>query len=101
AKGKLRRKVRGLRAIERRVLEAHRPAAAPEPTPPDERSKTDAPPLAGASEAAAPCASSDLGLPTTDSALAATGVATTGEALVEGEAGRRVFGGLAGGGGGV
>src|SRR5262249_56316556 len=101
AKVKMRRKVRGLRAIERRVLEAHRPAAAPEPTPPDERSKTDAPPLAGASEAAAPCASSDLGLPTTDSALAATGVATTGEALVEDEAGEVGGGDLGGGGGGL
>src|SRR5215831_4854437 len=92
AKVKMRRKVRGLRAIERRVLENHRPAAAPELTPPDERSKPEAPPLAGASEAAAPCASSDLGLPTTDSALAATGVATTGEALVEDEAGEVVLG---------
>ena len=73
AKVTMRRKVRGWRAIERRVLEDHRLAAAPEPPPPDERSKTDAPPLAGASEAAAPCAS--------------TGVATTGEALVEDEAG--------------
>ena len=33
AKVKMRRKVRGLRAIERRVLEDRRPAAAPEPTP--------------------------------------------------------------------
>ena len=39
AKVKMRRKVRGLRAIERRVLEDHRPAAAPEPPPADERSK--------------------------------------------------------------
>src|SRR2546422_5659219 len=39
AKVKMRRKVRGWRAIERRVLEDHRPAAAPEPTPPDERAK--------------------------------------------------------------
>jgi hypothetical protein len=92
AKVKMRRKVRGLRAIERRVLEDHRPAAAPEPTPPDERSKTDAPPLATAPEAAAPCASSDRGLPTTDSALEATGGATTGEALVEDEAGEVVLG---------
>ncbi|HSX78469.1 MAG TPA: hypothetical protein VLQ80_07870 [Candidatus Saccharimonadia bacterium] len=47
AKVKMRRKVRGLRALERRVLEAHRPAAAPEPTPSDERAKTAAPPLGG------------------------------------------------------
>jgi hypothetical protein len=93
AKVKMRRKVRGLRAIERRVLEGHRPAAAPEPTPPDERSKTEAPPLAAASEAAAaPCASRNLSLPTTDSALEATGVATTREALVEAAAGEVVLG---------
>ena len=83
AKVKMRRKVRGLRAIERRVLEEHRPAAAPEPTPPDERSKT---------AAAAPCASSDLGLPATDSALEATGGATTGDARVEDEVGEVVLG---------
>jgi hypothetical protein len=83
AKVKMRRKVRGLRAIERRVLEDHHPAAAPEPTPPDERSKT---------AAAAPCASSDLGLPATDSALEATGGATTGEARVEDEVGEVVLG---------
>src|SRR5438128_6772348 len=41
AKVKMRRKVRGLRAIERRVLEDRRPATAPEPTPPAERPKTD------------------------------------------------------------
>src|SRR5712671_4773742 len=80
AKVKMRRKVRGLRAIERRVLEEHRPAAAPEPTPPDEPSKTDAPPLAAASEAAAPCASSARGLP------------TAGEAFVEDEEGEVVLG---------
>src|SRR5205807_3653411 len=89
AKVKMRRKVRGLRAIERRVLEDHRPAAAPEPTPPDERSKPEAVPLVAAS---APCASSDLGLPATDSALEATGGATTGEALVEDEVGEVVLG---------
>src|SRR5262249_54356041 len=53
AKVKVRRKVRGLRAIDRRVMEDHRPAAAPERTPPDERSKPEAAPLAAASEAAA------------------------------------------------
>jgi len=80
AKVKMRRKVRGLRALERRVLEEQRPAAAPEPTPPDEPSKTDAPPLAAASEAAAPCASSARGLP------------TAGEAFVEDEEGEVVLG---------
>jgi hypothetical protein len=94
AKVKMRRHVRGLRAIERRVLEDRRLAAAPASTPPDERAKTEATPLAAASEAAtvAPCASSDLGLPATDSALEATGVATTGEALVEDEMGEVVLG---------
>jgi len=94
AKVKMRRHVRGLRAIERRVLEDRRLAAAPASTPPDARAKTDAPPLAAASEAAtaAPCASSDLGLPATASALEATGVATTGEALVEDEMGEVVLG---------
>ena len=94
AKVKMRRHVRGLRAIERRVLEDRRPAAAPASTPPDERAKTDATPLAAASEAAtaAPCVSSDLGLPATDSALEATSVATTGEALVEDEMGEVVLG---------
>src|SRR6267142_7015155 len=53
SKVKMRSKVRGLRTIERRVLEAHRPAAAPAPTPSDERSKTAAPPLVGAAVAAA------------------------------------------------
>jgi hypothetical protein len=92
AQVKMRRKVRGLRAIERRVLEGHRPAAAPEPTPPDERSKTEAPPLAAASEAAAPCASRNLSFPTTESALEATGGATTREALVAAAAGEVVLG---------
>ena len=92
AKVKMRRKVRGLRAIERRVLEAHRPAAAPEPTPSDERSKTDAPPLVAAAKAAAPWTPSDRGLPTTDSAVEATGGATTEEALVKDEAGEVVLG---------
>jgi hypothetical protein len=92
AKVKMRRKVRGLRAIERRVLEAHRPTAPPEPTPSDERSKTDAPPLVAAAVAAAPWTPSDRGLPTTDSAVEATGVATTEEALVKAEAGEVVLG---------
>src|SRR5262249_10187510 len=100
AKVKMRRHVRGLRAIERRVLADRRLAAAPASTPPDARAKTDAPPLAAAEAAtAAPCASSDLGLPATDSALEATGVATSGEALGEDEMGEVVLGyGAAGGG---
>jgi hypothetical protein len=92
AKVKMRRQGRGVRAIERRVLADHRPAATPEPPPPDERSKPEVAPLAAASDAAAPCASSDLGLPATDSALEATGGATPGEVLVADEVGEVVLG---------
>jgi len=82
AKVKMRRKVRGLRAIERRVLEERRQAAAPAPTPADERPKTDAPPRA----------SSDLGWISTESPLEATGGATTGEARGADEGGEVVLG---------
>src|SRR6266566_1186013 len=69
AKVKMRRKVRGLRAIERRVLEERRQAAAPEPLPPDEGPKTEGSPRVDPSEAAAPCASSDPGWVPMDSAM--------------------------------
>ena len=93
AKVKMRRKVRGLRAIERRVLEERRQAAAPEPLPLDERPKTEESPRADLPEAARPpCASSDLGFVPTESALEVTGLATTGEAAVEDEAGEVVLG---------
>src|SRR5438034_1530945 len=72
AKVKMRRKVRGLRAIERRVLEERRQAAAPEPLPPDEGPKTEESPRAAPSEAAAPYASSDPGFVPMESALEAT-----------------------------
>src|SRR2546426_3976225 len=64
AKVTMRRKVRGLRAIERGVLEERRQATAPEPTPPHETSKADAAPLSELPAAAAPvpCASSDVGV---------------------------------------
>jgi hypothetical protein len=78
AQGKRRRPGRGRRALARRVREDHRPAAAPAPTPPDERSKT---------AAAAPWAASARGLPATESALEAPGGATTGEARVADEGG--------------
>src|SRR5712691_6670951 len=92
AKVKMRRKVRGLRALERRVLEERRQAAAPVPTPADERPKTDEPPRASPSEAtaAAPRASSDLGWTSTESTLEATGGATTEEARGEDEVGEVV-----------
>jgi len=94
AKVKMRRKVRGLRAIERCVLEERRQAAAPEPTPPHETSKADDVPLSELPAAAAPApwASSDLGAVHTDSALEATGWGAAGEPVVEDEAGEVVLG---------
>src|SRR3989442_15044245 len=88
------RKVRGLRAIERRVLEDRRPAAAPEPTPPAERPKTDETPQTDLPAVATPeaCVGSDLGGDRTDSALDATGWAVPGEAGVADEAGGVVRG---------
>jgi hypothetical protein len=86
AKVKMRRKVRGLRAIERRVLEDHRPVAAPAPPPLHETPNT------AEAHAPAPCTSSDLGLVRTDSALEATGGATPGAARVEDEVGDVVLG---------
>src|SRR5258708_40360287 len=70
AKVKMRRKVRGLRAIERWVLEERRTTTALEPTAQPERAKTAdmpranppevvAPPMAATPE---PCASSDRGV---------------------------------------
>jgi hypothetical protein len=92
AKVKMRRKVRGLRAIERCVLEDRRHTAVPEPPPLHETPKTAAPPRANTPEAPAPCASSDLGLVRTDSARAATGLAAVGDPGVADEAGEVVLG---------
>jgi hypothetical protein len=94
AQGKMRRTVRGLRASERRVIEARHHAAAPVPTLPDERPKTDEPTRAHPAEApaAAPRASSDLSLTSTESPLEATGVTTTGDARGEDEMGEVVLG---------
>jgi hypothetical protein len=77
AKVKMRRKVRGLRVRERRVLAARRQAAAPDPTRPQESPKGDDTPGIAPSEAAAaaPCAPGGLGL------------ATPGNVPVEDEAG--------------
>jgi hypothetical protein len=82
AKVKMRRKVRGLRAIERRVLEERRHAAAPTPTPTDESPKTAEPPRA----------SSDLGWTSTESPPEATGGTTTEEARGADEGGEVVLG---------
>jgi hypothetical protein len=100
AKVKMRRKVRGLRAIERRVLAERRTTTAPEPTAQPERSKTAdmpranppavvAPPMAATSE---PCATSERGVLRPDGALDATGLRGAGEAEVEDEVGEVVLG---------
>src|SRR2546428_10207651 len=93
----MRRKVRGVRAMERRVLEDRRPAAAAEPPPPAERPKTDETPQTDLPAVATPeaCVGSDLGGDRTDSALDATGWAVPGEAGVADEAGEGVVGGCA------
>jgi hypothetical protein len=94
AKVKMRRKVRGLRAIERCVLEERRQATAPEPTPPHETAKADDVPLSEQPAAAAPApwAASDLGAVRTDSTYEAIGVAAAGEPVVEDEASEVVLG---------
>jgi hypothetical protein len=94
AQVKMRRTVRGVRAIERRVLEDRRPATAPEPTPPAERPKTDETPQTDRPAVATPeaCVGSALGGDRTDSALDATGWAVPGEAGVADEAGEVVLG---------
>jgi hypothetical protein len=92
AKVKMRRTVRGLRAIERRVLEDRRQTAVPEPPPLHETPKSAAPPRANTPEAPAPCASSDLGLVRTDSAREATSWAAVGDPGVVDEAGEVVLG---------
>jgi hypothetical protein len=80
AQVKRRSTVRGLRAIERCVLEDRRQAAAPAPPPLDESPQTEDTPLTDPSEAPASCTSGTLGL------------TTIGEAPVEDEAGEVVLG---------
>src|SRR5262249_62396985 len=89
AKVKMRRNVRGLRAIERRVLADRRQAAASAPPLPQESPQGDDALLINPSAAAtaAPGAPGALGL------------ATTGNAPVEDEAGEGVLGYCAAGGG--
>ena len=86
AKVTMRSKVRGLRAIERRVLTERRHAAAPESPPP---SASATPAQAATPE---PYASSAGGLLHTDSALEATSLATAEEPEIEDEAGEVVLG---------
>ena len=100
AKVTMRRKVRGLRAIERRVLVERRHAAAPESPPPPAAPQgaamsTAAPPASATPAQAAtpePYASSAEGLRQTDSALEATSLATAEEPEIEDEAGEVVLG---------
>jgi hypothetical protein len=100
AKVTMRSKVRGLRAIERRVLEERRPTAAPESPPPPAPPTCAVPPQAALSALAtpaqaatpAPCASSAGGLLQTASALEATRWATAEEPEIEDEAGEVVLG---------
>ena len=94
AKVKMRSKVRGLRAIERRVLEDRRQTAALVPCPAHETPQADEAPQADRPAVAAPEADawSDLDGGRTDSALDATGLAVPGKAGVEDEAGEVVLG---------
>ena len=100
AKGTMRSKVRGLRAIERRVLTERRHAAAPESPPPPAAPQgaalsTAAPPaLAPPVQAATPepYASSAGGVLHTDSALETTSLATAEEPEIKDEAGEVVLG---------
>jgi hypothetical protein len=94
AKVKMRSKVRGLRAIERCVLEDRRHTAAPDPTAQHERPTVADTPLADTpdAETPVPCASRDRGGLCTDSALEATGVTVGGAPEVEDEAGEVVLG---------
>ena len=100
AKVTMRRKVRGLRAIERRVLAERRHAAAPEspplPAPPQGAAMSTAAPPASATPAQAatpePSASSAGGWLHTDRTLEAASVAPAEEPEIEDEAGEVVLG---------
>src|SRR5262249_53163288 len=95
AQVKMRRKVRGWRAIERRVLAERRPTTVPESTAQPERAKTPAIPRADPPAVAAPPmaampgapASGERGMHPRDGALDATGVRGAGAAEVEDEVG--------------
>src|SRR5712691_1544550 len=91
---KMRRRVRGLRALERRVLEDRRHGAAPEPPRPHEPSKPAATSLAAASDMAPsePCGSSNLGVVCPNRALEAVGATAAEAPPVEDEVGAVVLG---------
>ena len=94
AKVKMRSKVRGLRAIERRVLEDRRQTAALAPCPSYETPPADDTPPTDLPAVATPeaWAGRDLGGGRTDSALDATGWAVPSETDVADEAGEVVLG---------
>jgi len=100
AKVTMRSKVRGLRAIERRVLAERRQAVAPQSPPPPVLPKSAATPNAAAPASATPAkaappepgVSSAGGLVQTESALEGTRVATDEAPEVEDEAGEVVLG---------
>lgn len=93
-KVKLRRKVRGWRTIERRVLEERRRTAALEPSPAPGPLQADEAPRVALPEATAPeaCARNDLGAGQTANALNTTAWAVMGPPDVEDEAGEVVLG---------
>src|SRR3989441_1505650 len=95
SKVKMRRKVRGLRTIERRVLEARRHTVAPEPAPAPGPPQADEPPRVALPEAAAPeaCARRALGAGQSANALDTTAGAGTGAPAVREEAGGVGLGG--------
>src|SRR5438477_9216895 len=88
-KVKMRRKVRGLRTIERRVLEERRHTVAPEPAPAPRPPQADKTPRVDVPEAAAPeaCARRDLGAGQSANALDTTAGAVTGDPDVKDEVG--------------
>ena len=94
SKVKMRSKVRGLRTIERRVLEDRRHTVALEPAPAPGSLQADETPRVALPEAAAPeaCARRDLGGGQTANALDTTAGAVTGAPDVQDEAGEVVLG---------
>ena len=94
AKVKMRSKVRGLRTIERRVLEERRRTAVLEPSPAPRPPQADETPRVAISEAAAPeaCARSDLDAGQTANTLDTAAWAVTGAPDVADEAGEVVLG---------
>ena len=94
AKVKMRHKVRGLRTIERRVLEERRRTAALEPSPAPGPPQADETPCVAIPEAVTPeaCARHDLGAGQTANAFGTPAWVVTGAPVVEDEAGEVVLG---------